>query len=261
LFLVRNNIQELASKPSPDSANPPVSYPPRFSSSPSCPAKVAFSSSSTTSTSNSGPEHILYVGDSISSNANFNTLEEATETKFIKVKAYSAVHDTEANTVKSAAKFPEANFTDVIPRELNKRKYKHLVVQAGSVDISNLKTKDEPEEHLDYFREETIKSATNLFKAASNALSVQPTLKSVVIMKQIPRYDPSSMDPLALKASLSLLFNNTITRLWTESPLRRRIHIGNHNIDCSGSIRESRYRHTKSGRYDGIHLYGSSGVF
>ena len=44
------------------------------------------------------------------------------------------------------------------------------------------------------------------------------------------------------------------------SPLtRRRFLFGNHNIDCSGASRESRYRHTKSGKYDGIHLYGSSG--
>jgi hypothetical protein len=42
--------------------------------------------------------------------------------------------------------------------------------------------------------------------------------------------------------------------------LKNKILIGSHNIDCSGSIRESRYRHTKSQRFDGIHLYGSSGM-
>ena len=32
-------------------------------------------------------------------------------------------------------------------------------------------------------------SANNLLSAAVNVLSVQPTLKKVVLMKQIPRYD------------------------------------------------------------------------
>ena len=78
-------------------------------------------------------------------------------------------------------------------------------------------------------------------------------------MKQIPRYDPSDVDPLSLNASLSLLFNNTMTNLWMESPYKEQIFIGSHNIECTGAIREARYRHTKSGRCDYIHLWGASG--
>ena len=78
-------------------------------------------------------------------------------------------------------------------------------------------------------------------------------------MKQIPRYDPSHVDPLSLKPTLSVLFNSTLTDLWMESPYKQKIYVGNHNIECTGAIKESRYRHTKSGKYDGIHLYGSSG--
>ena len=43
------------------------------------------------------------------------------------------------------------------------------------------------------------------------------------------------------------------------SRLKDKINIGNHNIECTGAIREARYRETKTGKYDGIHLYGSSG--
>ena len=106
---------------------------------------------------------------------------------------------------------------------------------------------------------ETVNSAQNLFNAATNALKLQPTLSKVVIMKQIPRYDPSRVDPMGLKATLSMLFNSTITSLWMDSA-DERIFIGSHNIECTGAIRESRYRHTKSGKFDGIHLYGSSGM-
>ena len=239
--------QSVPSCPEPASSSPPP-YP---EPSPSCPPSY------------SKPHHtqqLLYIGDSISANADFDTLEKATENKFIKVKAYTAVYDTETNEAKHPAKFPAANFHDVITNEVKKRNFKHLVVQAGSVDISNLNTKNNPEKHIEYFKSETVKSATNLFNAATNALTLQPSLQKVVIMKHIPRYDPASVDPLALKTALSQLYNNTLTNLWTESLLRDKIYIGNHNIECSGAIRESRYRHTQSGRYDGIHLFGSSGM-
>jgi hypothetical protein len=113
---------------------------------------------------------------------------------------------------------------------------------------------------MEYYRQEAIMSATNLFQAGINDLRIQPTLTKVVIMKQIPRYDLTDVDPLSLKAALSLLFNSTLANLWMESADKHKMFIGSHNIDCNGAIRESRYRHTKSGRYDGIHLYGSSGL-
>ena len=102
-------------------------------------------------------------------------------------------------------------------------------------------------------------SANNLFQAGVNALTMQPSLDKVVILKQIPRYDPMDVDPLSLKASLSLLFNDTLVKLWMDSDQKHKLFIGSHSIHCSGAIRESRYRHTQSGKFDGIHLYGSSG--
>ena len=112
---------------------------------------------------------------------------------------------------------------------------------------------------MEYFRQEAVISATNLFNAAVNAIEAKPTLKKVIIMKQTPRYDPLDVDPLGLKPVLSLLFNNTLTDLWMVSPSKDKIFVGNHNIECSGAIKESRYRHTKTGKYDGLHLYGASG--
>ena len=207
----------------------------------------------------SEPPKMLYIGDSISANVDIGALEVATQAEFVKAKAYSSIEDRVSNVAKQAAKFPASNFTNVIPTELNKGKYQCLILQSGSVDITNLNTKDEPSNHIEYFKQETVRSAHNLFNAATNGLRMQPTLRKIVIMKQVPRYDPSNVDPLGLKPSLALLFNNTITGLWMDSPNKDKIFIGEHNVDCTGAIRESRYRHTKSGRYDGIHLYGSSG--
>ena len=44
-----------------------------------------------------------------------------------------------------------------------------------------------------------------------------------------------------------------------QSPHKNKIFVGTH-IECSGGIREARYRCTKSGRFDRIHLYGCTGM-
>ena len=133
------------------------------------------------------------------------------------------------------------------------------MLQAGSVDITNLNTKDNPAEYLDYFKQEVVISAKNFFKVGENALSNVPSLKKVVLLKQVPRYDPVDVDPLSIKPALAQLYNNTITDQWMNSKFKENIILGSHNIDCTGAIKESRYRETKSGKFDGIHLFGSSG--
>ena len=205
------------------------------------------------------PEDILFIGDSISSNVHIKQLEAATKTNIVTAKAYSSIHDDESNIAKQAARFPNANFTDVVRTKLKNGNFKTLLLQAGSVDVTNLNTNENPEEYMEYFKQVAIMSANNLFKAATNAVEAEPGLEKVVIMKQIPRYDPKDVDPLGLKPSLSLLFNNTLGSLWLDSPLKHKLFVGDHTIECNGAIREARYRETKTGRYDGIHLYGSSG--
>ena len=41
--------------------------------------------------------------------------------------------------------------------------------------------------------------------------------------------------------------------------MRDRLVIGTHSLDCVGATQEARYRDTKTGKFDGVHLYGSSG--
>ena len=78
-------------------------------------------------------------------------------------------------------------------------------------------------------------------------------------MKQIPRYDPDEVDPFSLKPALSQLYNNTLTDEWMNCEYKDRIMIGTHNIECSGAIQQARYRETRSGKFDGIHMFGPSG--
>ena len=164
-----------------------------------------------------------------------------------------------SNKAKSAAYFPAKNFVQVVPDEAVKDDFENLIIQTGCVDITNLKTEVDPKENIEYFKQETVMSARNMFHSCLFALDRQPSLKKVVLMKQTPRYDPVITDPLQLKPMLAQLFNNTLTELWTSCPLKEKIHIGTHNIECTGAIQSARYKHTKSGKFDGVHLYGSSG--
>ena len=117
-----------------------------------------------------------------------------------------------------------------------------------------MNTKDNPAEYIEYFKQETAISAKNIFLITENASS-----KKVVLIKHVPRYDPSNVDPLCITSALSQLFNNTITELWMNSKNKDKIAIGSQTIECTGAIKEARYRETKTGRFHGIHLLGSSG--
>ena len=64
----------------------------------------------------------------------------ATNTNITAFKAYSSIYDTVSNEVKTAAKFPNKNFTDVISTKLAK---------SGSVDISNLVTNKKPGKYVE----------------------------------------------------------------------------------------------------------------
>ena len=176
------------------------------------------------------------------------------------MKAYSAVFDNVGGRAKRAARYPAKNFKDVIPVEVKKETFDCLILQAGSVDITNLDTKERPEENLEYFKQEVRYAAKNLFTAAEAAFKAQPSLEKVVIMNQTPRYDDKEVDPLSLKQALALLFNNTLSELWLDSPLKDKLVIGTHNLECVGGIKEARYRDTRKRMYDGVHMYGPSGM-
>ena len=79
-------------------------------------------------------------------------------------------------------------------------------------------------------------------------------------MDMIPRYDPRENDPLNLKPTLVQIFNNTILELWMSSVFKDKIVVGHHALECSGGIREARYRDSIGNKFDGVHLYGRLGT-
>ena len=145
-----------------------------------------------------GNAKTLFIGDSISSVVDLDALKEATETEIKHIKAYSSVFDTVSNGAKRPAIFPHKNFTDVIPAALKQDTFKNMIVQCGSVDITNLQTKHDVEKKFDFFHQQTVMSAKNLFFACEDALKNNPGIEQIVVMKQIPRYDRADTDPLSI---------------------------------------------------------------
>ena len=179
---------------------------------------------------------ILFIGDSISANVDIKMLSHATEAEFKTVRAYSSIKES-TNKWKQAPRFPDANFTDVVPAELGRGTYHYLVLQAPSVDITNMNTTFK----LSELEQQTNISVQNFFKVVESALKVHQTLKKVIVLKLIPRYDPPSVDPMGMKSALSNMFNEKLEELWRRSYFQSKVFVGSHNIDCTGAIRESRY--------------------
>ena len=203
---------------------------------------------------------VLIVGDSISGNLHIKSIETATKAAVKAIKAYSSIHDDVENAAKNAAKFPAKNFTDVIPTELAKEVPDALIIQSGSVDITNLKTNStDAVQYMEYFKQQAVVSANNIFQAATDAAKRHPKLKKIILMKQVPRYDDNSSSPPGVKGALSKLFNDTLDKLMSERPVDKLL-IGNHNIDCSGGVLKARYENLRLNKYDGIHMFGPSGM-
>ena len=266
LFITRNNnhrrtFQNNSSNTNNDTKQVPPPAPSSPSLSPTCPPPHPASPSRPRASTPKPKSQILIVGDSITNSLDTKVIAKATDAKISKVKAYSSVHDEVSNIAKEASKFPHLNFETVCQKELDKTEFDVLVLQAGSVDITNLNTRGNATEHFEYFNQEVNKSAENLFNVAESSLRNHSELKKVVIMKQTPRYDEQISDPLQIKPALAEIYNTKLSNLWVNSSLKDKIFVGSHeSIACTGGIREARYRCTQSKKFDGIHLYGPSGM-
>ena len=196
---------------------------------------------------------MLFVGDSLVHNTNFSQVEWVTNTTIKTAKAYSSSWDENA-------RFREKNVTDVVKKEQRKKSFNHIVLGAPTVDISNIDTTNvKPTDNKEVFKQIVGISCKNMMKIAENALSNQPELKNVTIMNHAPRNDAPAVDPSGIKPILANYANSYLLELWLDSPMKNRIFIGSHNLDCSGNTWTKRYTDEQSGRYDGVHLYGSPG--
>ena len=227
--------------------------PPPPSSSSTTSSKKLDSGSTKKKTEYQNKQRLLLVGDSLAHNTNFRILEEVTNTTIRSAKAYSSVFD-------NSARFKHQNITDVAKKELTKAPFNHLVLAAPTVDISNLNTDNvRAVDNVDDYKERVRKSCKNMMNVAQDALTSHPELMKVTIMNHAPRYDSSDVDPMGLKPILASFANSYFLELWLDSPMKNKIVIGSHSLECADNEKERRYTDERNGRWDGVHLYGRAG--
>ena len=116
-------------------------------------------------------------------------------------------------------------------------------MSAPSNDISTLGT--------------VIASCSNLIKTAEDALASIRSLKKVILLEHVPRFDSQKNEKLAKHANI------TLSRLLKNSAFSDKIDIGSHSFSDFGAGKThcSRFKNSKTGHYDGIHYFGPSGSF
>ena len=169
-------------------------------------------------------------------------LEKITKTKMRKRKAYGAIKS-------SSQRFPNSNFTDVVPKEMAEHRPDVLVMQMDSVMLTDMSS-EAPEL---YAKQQMLLSAYNMFAAATNALASNPDCEQVLLLEAVPRYDN--------KEELNRYGNKMLHQAKAESTdmNKDRVKIGVHNLECEGGVRESRYGDGRNGPVDMIHMKGPSG--
>ena len=98
-----------------------------------------------------------------------------------------------------------------------------------------------------------------MIKVAEEAIGNNPNLVNVTIMNHAPRFDKRDIVPVQIKSNLASFANSYFLELWLDSPMKNKIIIGSHTLDCSGDVRQKRYTHERTNRQDGVHLYGTAG--
>ena len=211
----------------------------------------------------STPTHIprvCIVSDSIGGNVDLKTLERAMDSRIDTVKAFSSSDDLVENEAKHATKQPENTLQNALRNKVKNNQIETLIIQTGSVDITNLKTgASNVERFSNYFRDHTVKAANKVMDEVTKTLSQNPYIKKAIVMKQIPRFDRKEVDPCSVKAALVNVYNDTLVQRWMDSPLKERLSLGSHCLEVTSGSFESRYRNRQKNWFDGVHLYGPSG--
>jgi hypothetical protein len=185
------------------------------------------------------PKRANYIGDSISHHVDTDKLEEATKMEITKFKAYGTQYNTNQ-------RFPEKNFSAVVPQALGKVECNILILQSSSTDLTNLR-----DGNKDYMEQEVHRSNVAMLHVCEAALTQHTMLEKVILMERAPRYDRLHM--------LNIFANRDLQAEVNRSRLKDKILLGLHTLDCEGTIRQARYGIIGKYLVDGLHLRGAEG--
>ena len=204
---------------------------------------------------------VLLVGTSISKQIDQRKIEKDLDVE-LKVERAYCITD-EAN-----ARYRDKNFKAEVPKFLEKEVFDTLVLQTGSIEITNIDvnkavmdTKKPIEEYKREWFEKVDKDSENLFKVAEDALEQSPSLKEVLIVKRLPRFDRSSDDIIGIKSQLSVYANQAYNQIWMKKGCPKNIHVVSlDGLNSKGYLRQIIYGKTSDRNYDGVHCVGEHSV-
>ena len=153
-------------------------------------------------------ERVSWIGTSISKALDKSKFEKDLNVNLNITKAYCIKE--EAN-----ARYKEANFKAIVPEVIEKQEPDVVVLQTGSIEITNIDVKRalmDSERNIDEYKKEWFEKveedSKNLFDVAQNALKKNNKVKKVIILKRLPRHDTNSSDPIGIKSQLSKYANS-----------------------------------------------------
>ena len=160
--------------------------------------------------------------------------------------------------------YPELNFTETVSMVLETSKPDAIILQAGSIEISNIDIKKaymDTEKDIDQYQTEWAskveEDSTNLFDIATKALKKKANMK-IIIVKRLPRYDPVCADPKGIKRKISDFANSFYDQLWFKRGGPKNIFVVDIDLQCSDGqyLKDLIYAKSSERNYNGIHLRG-----
>ena len=191
--------------------------------------------------------NLLIVGTSLNKNLNKEVLAHVTDKNVKFATAFTVDADEDAFK-------PETNFWKVVPEELKKDQFETLILQSGPNEITNLDTKQNYADNISTWKKIAYKCSERLYELAQKALIKHSSLKKVIIVKRICRFD------CKIKSHLSEYANSVFDHLWMKNGCPSNIVVEKQNLDCKGEIKSQCFGSPGSPGYDGIHPRGKFAV-
>ena len=197
---------------------------------------------------------ILIIGDSLSRNLNVSVLKNVIDMDVKRAEAFIIGQND------PRSRFPDQNFTDIVPKELKKEEFSTLILQGGTNEVSNLDISGNAGERIETLKEEIKVSSEKLFCIAEKSLEENKSLDNVLIFKRIFRCDTLKNDPTQIRSKLSDFGNRVLDDLWLTKGCPKNIKIVEQSLKCQGDLRVSRFGFPSAQGYDGVHMRGKLAV-
>ena len=161
---------------------------------------------------------VLFIGDSVSQNVRFPTLEDSHKLRIRNSMASRSVPNSRSTK--------QSFFTCAshLLENPGRDEFKAMILSAPTADITDMNTsKLTSKDDISAFQDLANKSSKNMITLAEDCLKKHKNLQKVVILEHPPRFDSLKEDPISLKTNLAKLANETLHNILNESSHREKI--------------------------------------